>query len=53
MRPGEKAPIDGTVVEGASSVNESLLIGESRPVTYVVRDTCIIEPIYLGETIMY
>ncbi|HZW28587.1 MAG TPA: copper-translocating P-type ATPase [Trueperaceae bacterium] len=32
VRPGEQVPADGEVVEGASSVDESFLTGESRPV---------------------
>jgi P-type Cu2+ transporter len=33
IKPGEKVPVDGTVVEGVSSVNESMLTGESKPVS--------------------
>jgi len=38
VRPGEKIPVDGRVVEGRSSVDESMLTGEPMPVEKAVGD---------------
>ncbi len=41
VRPGERIPTDGEVVEGDSAVNESMLTGESVPAQKTVHDTVI------------
>ena len=41
IKPGDKIPVDGEIVEGASQVDESMLTGESMPVKKVVGSTVV------------
>jgi len=41
VRPGEKIPVDGVIVDGRSTIDESMLTGESLPVEKSMGDTVI------------
>ncbi len=41
VRPGEKIPIDGVIIEGRSNVDESMITGEPMPVAKGVKDSVV------------
>ncbi|PIU62826.1 heavy metal translocating P-type ATPase, partial [archaeon CG07_land_8_20_14_0_80_38_8] len=41
VRPGEKIPADGVIIKGTTSINESMLTGESKPVNKRINDKVI------------
>jgi Cu+-exporting ATPase len=41
IRPGEKVPVDGALIEGASSIDESMITGEPMPMEKAVGDRLI------------
>lgn len=51
VNPGEKVPIDGTIIEGITSLNTSALTGESMPVDAVSGDDVISGCINLTGTV--
>jgi len=53
VKPGEKMPVDGEVVEGITSVDESMLTGESIPVEKNIGDKIIGASINKNGTIKY
>lgn len=53
VKPGERLPVDGIVIEGTTSVDESMLTGESIPVEKHVGDTVIGASINKNGSIRY
>ena len=53
VKPGEKIPVDGEVIEGSTSVDESMLTGESIPVEKNVGDKIIGASINKNGTIKF
>ncbi|NMA67981.1 MAG: copper-translocating P-type ATPase, partial [Desulfitobacterium sp.] len=53
VKPGEKMPVDGEVIEGNTSVDESMLTGESIPVEKTIGDPIIGASINKNGTIKY
>jgi P-type Cu2+ transporter len=51
IKPGEKIPVDGTIIRGSSEVDESTLTGESVPVPKTVDDKIIGGSINSGGTL--
>lgn len=52
VRPGEKIPVDGVIVDGESSIDESMVTGESMPVDKKKDDTVIGATINKGGSFM-
>jgi len=53
VRPGEKIPVDGQIIEGESSIDESMVTGESIPVDKIKGDTVVGATFNKSGTFLY
>ena len=53
VRPGEKMPVDGIVTEGETAVDESMLTGESMPVSKTIGDSIVGASVNKNGSIKY
>jgi hypothetical protein len=53
VKPGGKIPVDGTIIEGTSAIDQSMLTGESMPVSKKTGDTVIGATINKSGNIRY
>lgn len=53
LRPGDKVPVDGEIVEGESSIDESLVTGESIPVTKAINTKVVGGSVNLTGTVKF
>lgn len=53
VKPGEKIPVDGVVIEGESYIDESMVTGESKPVKKIIENSVIGGTINGNSTFKY
>lgn len=53
VKPGQQIPVDGIIIEGQTSINQSMLTGESIPIEKTVQDQVIAGTLNLTRSILF